>query len=195
MNIFKSPFEKLSADNLSQIAQNTAVTALALSPGGELFKKFDVMIATLAKIEQNTRSSVAPLGTLDKATLKLIGPAAQGVANAMKILVDALIAAPASKEMDMKVNALVKGIAAVTGLGKAIFAFAGWLALSLPLLLLGMIALPLAVLMIGAVAGLFFLIDKMGIDRTIKRTATGLAIAGLAIISLSGALALSSIIL
>lgn len=195
MNIFKSPFEKLSADNLSQIAQNTAVTALALSPGGELFKKFDVMIATLAKIEQNTRSGAATLGTLDKATLKLIGPAAQGVANAMKILVDALIAAPASKEMDMKVNALVKGIAAVTGLGKAIFAFAGWLALSLPLLLLGMIALPLAVLMIGAVAGLFFLIDKMGIDRTIKRTATGLAIAGLAIISLSGALALSSIIL
>lgn len=194
MNLFRSPFEKLSADNLGQISAATSVTAATLTPGGALFMKVEEMISFLKKIEENTRKGIE-ISRVDPKTLKLIGPAAQGIATAFKIIVEALNAAPDSTEMQAKVDAIIGGMSAVVGLGKAIFTFAGLLALSLPLLIIGMIALPVAMVMIGLVAATFFMIDKLGIADTIEKTSRGLAIAGLAVIALAGSFALSYLIL
>ena len=195
MKLFSSPFEKLSSQSLQNIETATRVTAESVSPGGALFGKIEEMIGYLKKIEKNTSKQGSPLTGLDKATLKLIGPAAQGIAEAFKIIIDAVVKAPPGEEMDKKISAVIKGMAAVVGLGKAIFQFAGMLALSLPLLIIGMAALPLAMFMILAVAGVFWLVQKMGIDKTIKSVATGLAIAGLAIISLAAGIVLAEMIL
>ena len=195
MKLFSSPFEKLSSQSLQNIETATRVTAESVSPGGALFGKIEEMIGYLKKIEKNTSVYKSPLTGLDKATLKLIGPAAQGIAQAFKIIIDSINAAPSGEQMEKKINSVVKGISAVVGLGKAIFKFAAMLALSLPLLIIGMVALPLAAFMILAVASIFFLIQAMGIDRTIKKVATGLAIAGLAFITLSGGLAVSYLII
>jgi hypothetical protein len=199
VKLFSSPFEKLSQGSLQNIENSTMVTAAAVSPGGALLGKIDEMLKHLKKIEANTAaaaaSKVAPIGQLDKATLKLIGPAAQGIAQAFKIIIDAIMGAPAAKEMDAKINSVIKGMAAVVGLGKAIFKFAAFLALSLPLLLIGMIALPLAVFMIAVLAGLFFLIDKMNIERSINKVSTGLALAGLAIVALAASLVLTEMLM
>lgn len=191
MNLFRSPFEKLSTDNLNQIASATTVTAQSVSPGGALFGQIDEMIFLLKQAikasGKGAKTEKGPEGLqgLDNKTLKLIGPAAQGVAEAFRIIVDAIIKAPDTKEMDEKISSVVNGMAAIVSMGKAIFTFAGLLALSLPLLIIGMFALPIAMTMILLVAGAFWLIDKMQIDKSIKSTSMGLAIAGLAIISLA----------
>lgn len=191
---FKSPFEKLSASHLSQISFATTETLIAVSPGGVLFGKFEEMISYLKQIEKNTGRKVESIQKLDAKTLKLIGPASQGIAEAFQIMVKAITMAPDSKEMQEKINAVVSGMAAVVGLGKSIFKFAALLALSLPLLIIGMVALPLAVTMIMLVAGAFYLVDKLGIDKSIQSTSTGLAIAGLAIIALAASFALFTMI-
>lgn len=188
---FKSPFEKLSASNLSQISFATTETMIAVSPGGALFGKFEEMISYLKKIEKNTaKGGAQTIAKLDAKTLKLIGPAAKGIAESFKIIVDAITGAPESKEFQAKIDAVVSGMAAMMSMGKAIFQFAALLALSVPLLIIGAFALPLAMTMVLLVASAFWLMDKMGIDESIKNTSAGLAIAGLAIVSLALAFSL-----
>jgi len=106
------------------------------------------------------------------------------------LIAEALNLIPNSKDAESKMQAITGGIDALKGLGMAIFKFAGLLALSLPLLILGIPALLVAIPMILLVGGVFYLLDKMNIERSIKKVSVGLIFAGLAIVSLGAAFTL-----
>ena len=189
-SFFKSAFEKLSMQNQERMVEATEYTAMQVSPQGDLFGIFVDMRNLLKKISEQ-KNQVKIKGRDAKA----VGVAAQGIGQGIKLIAEALNAIPNGKEAEQKMNAIVTGVDALSNLGMAIFKFAGMLALSLPLLILGIPALMLAIPMVLAVGGMFWLLGKMGIDKSIKDVSTGLAIAGLAMVSLAGGIVLSAIIL
>lgn len=188
---FRSAFEKLSLQNQERVVEATEYTAMQVSPQGDLFGIFVEMRNYLKAISEGGVTKLR----VDKKSAKALGTSVQGIGAGIKLIAEAMDIMPSGKEAQKKMEAIVTGIDAMKALGGAIFKFAGMLALSLPLLILGIPALLLAVPMVLAVGGMFYLLGKMNITKEIKEVATGLAIAGLAFISLAGSLVLSEMIL
>ena len=187
---FRSAFEKLSMQQQERIVEATEYTAMQVSPQGDLFGIFVDMAKYLKELsEKGVRLDVKSKGA------KKIAAATQGIGAGMKMIAEALNAIPDGKDAEQKMNAIATGVDALSALGPAILKFAGMLALSLPLMVLGIPALMLAIPMIAAVGGIFYLLGKLGITKEIKEVATGLAIAGLAMISLAGGIVLTEMIL
>jgi len=190
-SFFKSAFEKLSTNNQERIVEATEYTALQVSPQGDLFGVFVEMRNYLKAI---SKGGVTKL-KVNKKDAKALGTAVKGIGTGIKQIAEALDLMPSGKEAQAKMNAIVTGIDALKELGGAIFKFAGMLALSLPLLIIGIPALMLAGTMLLSVGGIFSLLNKIGVTKSIKEVATGLAIAGLAMVSLAGGIILTAIIL
>ena len=190
MSIFKSAFEKLSLQNQESIRQSSAYVANAVSPEGSLFGIFVNMENHLKKIAENTDPSKSKAAKIDAKGAKALGTAMPGIGKGFMLIAEALNLIPDSKDAEAKMQAITGGIDALKGLGMAIFKFAGMLALSLPLLILGIPALLIAVPMILLVGGMFYLLDKMNIERSIKKVSIGLTFAGLAIVTLGAAFTL-----
>jgi uncharacterized membrane protein len=255
LSIFKSPFERLSVDNLTYISTSTQITAEAVSPGGILFGKVEEMVRLLKTIAKNTANSGKQsggnsgggLGIGNAIALKIVGgKGLEGIGKGLAAIVDAIESMKSnSKEFKAKAEALVLTIDAISKIGPAILKFAGYLFLATPLLIVGMIAAPLfglalfiiakvlqfaskplsdpktqqaliamgdvakAILLFGvalvlasviypagmsalpyivisllAIGGLFFLLDKMGVDKSMKRISIGLMFAAGAIVLL-----------
>jgi hypothetical protein len=257
LSIFKSPFERLSVDNLTYISTSTQITAEAVSPGGILFGKVEEMVRLLKTIAKNTANSGKQsggnsgggggLGIGNAIALKIVGgKGLEGIGKGLAAIVDAIESMKGSgKQFQEKAAALVLTIDAISKIGPAILKFAGYLFLATPLLIVGMIAAPLfglalfvitkvlqmaskplsdpktqqaliamgdvakAILLFGvalvlatviypagmsalpyivisllAIGGLFFLLDKMGIDKSMKRISVGLMFAAGAIVLL-----------
>jgi hypothetical protein len=297
LSIFKSPFERLSVDNLQYISASSEVTALAVSPGGAFFGKVDEMVKLLKTIAVNTTKSISTGGQaanllqfkqrLDElkllkeiaantksgkggggneggsgiggaVALKVLGgKGLQGIGKGLEAIVKAIESMKgSSKEFKAKADALVLTIDSISKIGPAILKFAGYLFLATPLLLIGAIAAPLfglalfiiakvlqiaakplsdkktqealiamggvgkAILILGialvlasflypvgitalpyivisllAIGGVFFLLDKMGIDKSMKDTSKALMFASLAILTLGITFLLVEVIL
>lgn len=195
MSIFKSAFEKLSLQNQEDIKTSVAYTAYAVSPSGELFGVFLNMEKYLKQIADNTDPKKDKKEKLDAKGIKAMGVAMPGIGKGFKLIADALNIMPSGKETEKKMQAITGGIDAMKGLGMAIFKFAGMLALSTPLLILGIPGLLLAIPMLLAVGGIFYLLDKMNIERSMAKVATGLMLAGGSILALSTAFFLSDLML
>ena len=151
-SFFKSAFEKLSSQNQERIVEATEYTAMQVSPQGELFGVFVDMRNLLKKISEQ-KNEVKIKGRDAKA----VGVATQGIGRGIKLIAEALDAIPSGKEAEQKMKAIVMGVDALSNLGMAIFKFAGMLALSLPLLILGVPALVLTSALVLAVGGIFSL--------------------------------------
>ena len=190
MSIFKSAFEKLSLQNQESIKQSSAYVASAVSPEGSLFGIFVNMENHLKKIAENTDPSKSKAAKIDAKGAKALGTAMPGIGKGFMLIAEALNLIPDSKDAEAKMQAITGGIDALKGLGMAIFKFAGMLALSLPLLILGIPALLIAVPMVLLIGGMFYLLDKMNIERSIKKVSIGLTFAGLAIVTLGAAFTL-----
>lgn len=190
MSIFKSAFEKLSLQNQESIKQSSAYVASAVSPEGSLFGIFVNMENHLKKIAENTDPSQSKAAKIDAKGAKALGTAMPGIGEGFMLIAEALNLIPDSKDAEAKMQAITGGIDALKGLGMAIFKFAGMLALSLPLLILGIPALLIAVPMVLLIGGMFYLLDKMNIERSIKKVSIGLTFAGLAIVTLGAAFTL-----
>ena len=190
MSFFKSAFEKLSLQNQESIRQSSAYVANAVSPEGSLFAIFVNMENHLREIAKNTDPKKSKAAKIDAKGAKALGTAMPGIGKGFMLIAEALNLIPNSKDAESKMQAITGGIDALKGLGMAIFKFAGMLALSLPLLLLGIPALLVAIPMILLVGGMFYLLDKMNIERSIKKVSVGLIFAGLAIVTLGAAFTL-----
>lgn len=195
MSIFKSAFEKLSLQNQEDIKTSVAYTAYAVSPSGELFGVFLNMEKYLKQIADNTDPKKSNKEKLDAKGIKAMGVAMPGIGRGFKMIADALNIMPSGKEAEKKMQAITGGIDAMKGLGMAIFKFAGMLALSTPLLILGIPGLLLAIPMLLAVGGIFYLLDKMNIERSMAKVSTALMLAGASIVTLSAAFVLSDLML
>lgn len=194
-SFFKSAFEKLSSNNQERIATATEYTALQVSPQGDLFGIFVDMRNYLKAISEKKVGSGTTKLKIKGKDAKALGVATQGIGAGMQMIVEAINALPDATVAQEKMDVITSGIDALSEMGLSILKFAGYLALSLPLLILGIPALMLAVPMILAVGGIFWLLGKMGISGEITETSEGLAMAGLAMVALAGGLVLAGMIL
>ena len=194
-NFFKSAFEKLSGQQQQRIVEATEYTAMQVSPSGELFGVFVSMNTYLKQIANNTDPRKQKATRINAKGAKILGAAMPGIGEGIKLIAEALEIIPDGKDAQAKMNAIVTGVDALGAFGASIFKFSKYLAMSLPLLILGIPALMLAIPMILTVGGVFYLLGKMGVDKEIKDVSTGLAIAGLAMVSLAGGIVLSAMIL
>jgi hypothetical protein len=259
LNILKSAFEKLSADNLNQIKASTELTAKSVNPGGSLFGIAAEMLTSLRAIERHltkgkSKESSNSGGKLGSAILMTVigGKALTAIGKGLGVIVDAvnqLTMQP--KELKEKMEALTLGINSISSIGPSILKFAGFLllatpmliigaiaaplfglslfiitktleytsrafkgkemqqaidninkmgkaililgtalALSLPLYAIGIVALPLVAVTLLAIGGLFFLLDKLGIDKSMKDTGKALVFAAAGILALGISIAL-----
>ena len=252
MNILKSAFEKLSADNLTSIKKATEISANAVSPGGSLFGVATEMLASLKRIEKGlatqSNSKDSDGGKASSAILMSIigGKALTGIGKGLSVIVDAINKLQGdSKEITEKMKALTLGIDSIANIGPSILKFAGYLflatpllmigaitaplfglslfiitktlawaskplsskpvqealasmkdvgigiivlggalALALPLYTIGIVALPLVALTLLAIGGVFYLLDKMGVDKSMKDVATAYMFVGLSIVAI-----------
>lgn len=191
MKLFRSPFEKLSLEYQQETASGATVTAMAVSPGGALFALFTDMNKHLKEIAKNTQKSSVKIS--GKAA-KSIGKGVQGIGTGMKMIAEAINAIPDAKEAKDKMDVIVGGIDAMKSMGKAILTFAGMLALSLPLFIIGIAAVPLAMAAILLIGGTFYLLDKLNVERSMKKVSIALMIAGAAIVTLAASFTLFGII-
>jgi len=193
VQFFKSPFEKLTNSQQERIANAVELTSLQVSPGGDLFGVF-IQIRDYLKIisEKKEVGNKVKIKGRDAAA---VAKGVTGIGQGMKLIVEALNAMGDAKDAKQKMDVITGGIDAIKDMGMAILIFAGTLALALPLLIIGIPGLMLSVLMITIVGGMFWMLGKMGITKEIKEVATGLAIAGLAIVSLAAGFVLAEIIL
>ena len=192
MNLFRSPFEKLSLGQQERIAVATELTATQVSPGGDLFGVFIDIRNYLKIISKKQSSSKINIKGKDATA---VAKGVVGIGEGMKLIVEALNAMGKAKDAKDKMDVITGGIDAIKEMGKAILIFAASMALALPLLIVGIPGLMLSVLMITIVGGMFWMLGKMGITKEIKEVAIGLAIAGLAIVSLAGGFVLAEMIL
>ena len=192
MSVFNSPFEKLGLNNLGKIQENTMTTALAVSPGGFLFNKVDEIVKYLKIIAKQSASTNLKDATL----LKMIGgKTIKGIGQGFDLIVKALNQLPDAKEAREKMAVIVTGINALSNIGGSILKFSAALALSTPLLLIGLVGLPILTLSILTLGGAFHLINKLGVLESMEDTGKGLKQAGLGILSLAASLALFGLLL
>ena len=88
-----------------------------------------------------------------------------------------------------------KTLVVLGDVGKSIFMFGAWLALSLLVYPFAILAAPIVAGTILVIGGVFFLLEKMGITKSIRETAEGLAMAGLSILAIGVSIALFGLIL
>lgn len=91
-----------------------------------------------------------------------------------------------------------KTIAALQALDRValgILALGAAMVLALPLYAIGIVALPLIALSLVVIGGAFFLLDKLGIDSSMKKTSEALGFAALAIVALGASFVITSLLL
>lgn len=199
MNILKSAFEKLSADNLSSIKTATEITATAVSPGGSLFGIATEMLASLKKIEKGLASSSKAKSEksgsgVGSAILMTIigGKALTAIGKGLSVIVDAINQLQGKpEEVTEKMKALTLGIDSIASIGPSILKFAGYLFIATPLLMIGAIAAPLFGLSLFIITKTLAWAAKPLTSKPVLEALAGMKDVGIGILVLGGALAIA----
>lgn len=199
MNILKSAFEKLSADNLSSIKTATEITATAVSPGGSLFGIATEMLASLKKIEKGLAASSKAKaeksgGGVGSAILMTIigGKALTAIGKGLAVIVDAINQLQGKpEEVTEKMKALTLGIDSIASIGPSILKFAGYLFIATPLLMIGAIAAPLFGLSLFIITKTLAWAAKPLTSKPIQEALASMKDVGIGILVLGGALAIA----
>lgn len=182
---------------LSGIGKGLALIADAMNKftdkPKDIVKKMTAVAAGINEITQIGPNIVKFAGYLLLATpMLMIGAlAAPLFAVSLLIITGALMLA--SKPLSNKKTQ--RTLMALGGIGRSIFAFGGWMALSLLVYPFALMALPMVALVILGVGLVFYAIDKLGIDKSMRDTSRSLMFAGLAIVTLGASIALFSLIM
>ena len=189
----QSAFDKLGGqtDILTEIKDNTALTASAVNPGGELFDRMDRMVTAMENIES---SAAGGKGGLQQAIiLKLVAPTLKPIGLGLGFIIDALEKAGPGKELAEKMDALTKGLVVLGDIGLSILKFAGYIILATPLLLIAgaasIIWIPALMLMIKGVS-----YAAEGLDEKKMKNIALLGDVGKSILVLAGSLALVALL-
>lgn len=187
----------IGAKALTGIGKGLAIIADAVNKfegkPKDVRKKLEGVAAGINAMTQIGPSVVKFAGYLLLATPMLVVGAIAAPLFAVSLLVITGALMLASKPLSNKKTQ--KTLAALGGIGKSIFMFGGFLALSLLVYPFAVAALPMVALVVLGVGGVFFLLDKLGITDSIEDTSKALMFAGLAIITLGGSIALFSLLM
>ena len=159
----------------------------------DIVEKMTAVAAGINEITQIGPNIVKFAGYLLLATPMLVIGALAAPLFAVSLLIITGALMLASKPLSNKKTQ--QTLLALGGIGRSIFAFGGWMALSLLVYPFALIALPMVALVILGVGLVFYAIDKLGIDKSMRDTGRSLMFAGLSIIALGASIALFSLIM
>ena len=187
----------IGAKALTGIGKGLAIIADAVNKftgePKEVKEKLEAVAAGINALTQIGPSVVKFAGYLLLATPMLMIGAIAAPLFAVSLLVITGALMIASKPLTNKKTQ--EALAALGGIGKSIFMFGAFLALSLLVYPFALAALPMVALVVLGVGGVFFLLDKLGITDSIEDASKALMFAGLAIITLGGSIALFSLLM
>jgi len=187
----------IGAKALTGIGKGLAIIADAVNKfegkPKDVKKKLEAVAVGINSMTQIGPAILKFAGYLLLATPMLMAGAIASPLFAVSLLVITGALMLASKPLSNKKTQ--KTLAALGGIGKSIFMFGGFLALSLLVYPFAVAALPMVALVVLGVGGVFFLLDKLRITDSIADASVALVLAGLAIITLGGSIALFSLLM
>ena len=198
--IFQNAFDKIGSQSkvLEEIGQNTKVTAASVSVGGDLYTRIDNLVTAIEGLtgaaKGATKSGSTGLSVMDSIAVAIMAPALKPIGKGLGFIIEALNKLEDGEEKAKSLEAIVKVLESVAGIGKSIFVFAGYMALSLPFLLIAAVATPIFAATLFLVVGAVRLATKF-IDMEAMKTIGNLKQAGLGILVFAGSLALASFIM
>ena len=162
LKMFSSAFEKIglqAADNKSS-AEANVLTATSVSVGGSLYNKLDEILVAIKELSGTAKKpdfkELASAGggsfsMSDSIALAFLAPTLKPIGKGLGFIVDAVNNLQEGGEDKAKALEGIFGVLVKIGeVGKAIFAFAGWMVLALPFLMITAVASPLIAIALGA---------------------------------------------
>lgn len=190
-----SAFDRLGQQGnlLGEIADNTSKTSETLSVGGDLYGRIDHLVKVIEGIESG-KALNGGLGIKEALTLNLVGAAMSPIGSGLELIVKALNQLPDGKEAGEKMEAITKGLVILGDVGKSILAFAGYMVLATPLLLITAAASPIIGIALFATVTAVMMATK-GLKKKQLEKIEMLKGVGLGILAFTASLALSSLII
>jgi hypothetical protein len=195
---FQNAFDKIGSQGtvLKEIQDNTKITAVSVSVGGDLYSRIDSLVKTLEDIASGKSggSSGSNIGIKEALAMSIMAPSLKPIGLGLGYIVDAINKLEDGEAKAKGLEAIIKTLEAVGNIGKSIFAFAGYMALSLPFLIIAAVAAPIFAMSLFLVLGAVRLATKF-IDVKAMESLKSLKDIGLGILIFAGSLALASFIM
>lgn len=197
---FQNAFDKIGNQGsvLKEIQENTKVTAVSVSVGGSLYSRIDNLVTAIEELtgvaKGAGKGSPTGLSIKDSIAVSIMAPAMEPLGKGLEFIIAALNRLEGGEEKAKGLEAIVKVLQSVADIGKSVFVFAGYMALSLPLLMIAAVSAPIFAATLFLVVGAVRLATKF-IDIKAMETISHLKEAGLGILVFAGSLALASLIM
>ena len=155
MKAFSSVFEKIGGQAVDTKTSSEAnvLVATSVSVGGDLYSKLDEIVNAIKELSGSAKKpdfkELAAAGggsfsMTDSIALAFLAPTLKPIGKGLGFIVDAINNLEEGGEEKAKaLEAIFGTLSNLADVGKAIFGFAFWIALSLPFLMLALIAAPL----------------------------------------------------
>jgi hypothetical protein len=199
--IFQNAFDKIGSQSkvLEEIGKNTKVTATSVSVGGDLYTRIDNLVTAIEGLTgiasgKSKKSGGSGLSVMDSIAVAIMAPALKPIGKGLGFIIEALNKLEDGEAKAKGLEAIVKVLQSVAGIGKSIFVFAGYMALSLPFLLIAAVSAPIFAMTLFLVLGAVRLATKF-IDVKAMESLKSLKDIGLGILVFAGSLALASFIM
>jgi hypothetical protein len=197
-NFLKNAFDRLGNQGavLGEIKDNTAITAASVTKGGDLFDRIDTLVTVLEDIVGGKKGgSPKGVGLQESLAMAVMAPTLKPIGLGLGYVVDAINKLGSDGAEKAKALEGIIGVLTKLGdVGKSVLAFAGYMVLALPFLILTAAASPLILIALTLTVGAVMLVGKM-LNKETMENLSKLKSVGLGILVFAGSLALTSIIL
>ena len=179
---------------IEELNESAKVTAAAVSVGGDLYSRIDALVTVLEDMASGKSSGGGNKTSIKEAmAMAIMAPTLKPIGTGLGYIVAALNKLGPDGEKKAKAMEGIAGALSKLGaVGKSIFAFAGYMALSIPLLIITAMASPLIAIALFATIGAVMLVAKI-LDKKKLKALAQLKKVGLALLVFAGSLALISL--
>jgi|TARA_B100000767_G_C19777521_1_gene543585 hypothetical protein len=192
----KSAFDRMGAQSkaIEELNESSKLTAASVSVGGDLYSRIDALVTVLEGMASGKSSGGGNKTSIKEAmAMAIMAPTLKPIGTGLGYIVEALNKLGPDGEKKAKAMEGIAGALSKLGeVGKSIFAFAGYMALSIPLLIITAMASPLIAIALFATIGAVMLVAKI-LDKKKLKALAQLKKVGLALLVFAGSMALISL--
>jgi len=192
----KSAFDRMGAQSkaIEELNESSKLTAASVSVGGDLYSRIDALVTVLEDMATGKSGGGGNKTSIKEAmAMAIMAPSLKPIGTGLGYIVEALNKLGPDGEKKAKAMEGIAGALAKLGeVGKSIFAFAGYMALSIPLLIITAMASPLIAIALFMTVGAVMLVAKI-LDKKKLKALAQLKKVGLALLVFAGSLALISL--
>ncbi len=196
LNFMKSAFDRMGAQSkaIEELNESAKVTAASVTVGGDLYSRIDALVTVLEDMASGKSGGGGNKTSIKEAmAMAIMAPTLKPIGTGLGYIVEALNKLGPDGEKKAKAMEGIAGALSKLGdVGKSIFAFAGYMALSIPLLIITAMASPLIAIALFATIGAVMLVAKI-LDKKKLKALAQLKKVGLALLVFAGSLALISL--